>query len=122
VRVPEPLTDAAFHILLALADRDRHGYEIMQHIDREPGMAGRVGTTTLYRTIRSLLGLGLVVESERRAADGDDQRRRYYHLTTEGRRAAQAEIERLRQRLAAAEATTLARRPARPAGATRLAQ
>jgi DNA-binding PadR family transcriptional regulator len=108
----DQLTDTAFHILLALADRDRHGYEIMQRIDREPGMAGRVGTTTLYRTIRQLLALGLVVESERRPKSGDDQRRRYYRITGAGRRAAQAEIERLRQRLAAAEATTLARRRA----------
>jgi DNA-binding PadR family transcriptional regulator len=106
----DPLTDAAFHILLALADGDRHGYEIMQIIDREPGMSGRVGTTTLYRTIRQLLALGLVVEPERRPEQGDDQRRRYYRITTAGRRAAQAEIERLRQRLAAAEATTLVHR------------
>jgi len=104
----DPLSDAAFHVLLAVADRDRHGYEIMQLIDREPGMAGRVGTTTLYRTIRQLLALGLVVESERRPEPGDDQRRRYYGITGAGRKAAQAEIERLRQRLAAAEATSLA--------------
>ena len=104
----DPLSGAAFHVLLAVADRDRHGYEIMQVIDAEPG-AGRVGTTTLYRTIRQLLALGLLVESDRRPESGDDQRRRYYGITEAGRAAAQAEIERLRQRLAAAEATSLAR-------------
>jgi DNA-binding PadR family transcriptional regulator len=105
------LTDAAFHILLALADRERHGYEILQVVDRDSGMAGRLGTTTLYRTIRNLLRDGLVEESgERPDPELDDQRRRYYRLTPTGRAAARAEIERLRRILAAAESTTLVRR------------
>ena len=108
------LTDAAFQILLALADRERHGYEILQVVGREPGMAGRLGTTTLYRTIRNLLRDGLVEESgDRPDPEMDDQRRRYYRLTTAGRVAARAEIERLRRVLAAAESTTLVRRRTR---------
>ncbi|MBO0870978.1 MAG: helix-turn-helix transcriptional regulator [Micromonosporaceae bacterium] len=105
------LTDAAFHILLALADRERHGYEILQVVDGDAGMAGRLGTTTLYRTIRNLLRDGLVEESGSRPdPELDDQRRRYYRLTAAGRTAARAEIERLRRVLAAAESTTLVRR------------
>lgn len=103
------LTDAAFAILLALADRERHGYEILQAVSRESGDG--LGTTTLYRTIRNLVRDGFVVESDRRPdPDLDDQRRRYYRLTPAGRSAARAEIERLRQLLAAAEATSLVRR------------
>jgi DNA-binding PadR family transcriptional regulator len=105
------LTEAAFAILLALADRERHGYEILQAVSRESGIGDGLGTTTLYRTIRNLVRDGLVVESDRRPdPDLDDQRRRYYRLTPAGRSAARAEIERLRQVLAAAEATSLVRR------------
>jgi DNA-binding PadR family transcriptional regulator len=105
------LTEAAFHILLALSDRDRHGYEIMQVVEAEQGSGARLGTTTLYRTLRGLLRDGLVEETdERPAPDLDDQRRRYYRLTGAGRAAARAEVERLRTLLAAAEAHPLIRR------------
>jgi DNA-binding PadR family transcriptional regulator len=111
-RRSEPrLTEAAFHILLALAGRDRHGYEIMQVVEEEQGTGARLGTTTLYRTLRDLLRDGLVEETdERPAPDLDDQRRRYYRLTPAGRAAARAEVERLRRLLAAAEASSLVRR------------
>jgi DNA-binding PadR family transcriptional regulator len=99
------LTEAGFQILLALADRERHGYQILQVTGRP------LGTTTLYRTIRDLLRAGLVEESASRPDPArDDQRRRYYRITPAGRQAARAEIERLRRLLAAAESTTLVRR------------
>lgn len=105
------LTEAAFHILLALAGQDRHGYEIMQVVEAEQGSGARLGTTTLYRTLHGLLRDGLVVETERRPdPEEDDQRRRYYRLTPPGRAAARAEVERLRRLLAAAEASPLVRR------------
>jgi DNA-binding PadR family transcriptional regulator len=105
------LTEAAFHILLALSGRDRHGYEIMQVVEAEQGTGARLGTTTLYRTLRGLLRDGLVEETdERPASDQDDQRRRYYRLTSAGRTVAQTEVQRLRQLLAAAEASALIRR------------
>jgi DNA-binding PadR family transcriptional regulator len=107
------LTEAGFHILLALAGQDRHGYEIMQVVEAQQGAAARLGTTTLYRTLRGLLHDGLVEETDERRED-DDQRRRYYRLTSAGRAAAEVEIERLRRLLAAAEASALVRRGRRP--------
>jgi DNA-binding PadR family transcriptional regulator len=104
-----PLPSAAFHILVALADGDRHGYAIMQ--DVAAGTAGRtkLNPGTLYTTIRRLLEQGLVVElDERPDPEEDDERRRYYRLTDNGREMAKAEAARLQQALAFARQAGLA--------------
>src|SRR5215813_3359388 len=96
-----PLPSAAFHILVALAEGDRHGYAIMR--DVAAGTDGRLKLNpgTLYTTIRRLLEQGLVVElDERPDPDDDDERRRYYRLTDNGRAVARAEAVRLQQALA----------------------
>jgi DNA-binding PadR family transcriptional regulator len=91
-----PLTPAVFHILLALADQDRHGYAIILDIVERTDGAMRLGTGTLYTAISRLLEQGLIEESdERPAADEDDERRRYYRLTLFGRDVANAEARRL---------------------------
>ena len=91
-----PLTPAVFHILLALADHDRHGYAIILDIVERTDGAMRLGTGTLYTAISRLLEQGLIEESdERPAADEDDERRRYYRLTLFGRDVANAEARRL---------------------------
>src|SRR5512135_3050697 len=91
-----PLTPAVFHILLSLADGERHGYSIMQEIAVQTRGALRVGPTTLYRSIKNMLKDGLIVESEERPdPEVDDERRRYYRMTEFGRHVATAEIERL---------------------------
>lgn len=91
-----PLTPAVFHILLALADRDRHGYGIILDIASRTGGALRLGTGTLYTAISRLLEQGLIEDSdERPAEDQDDERRRYYRLTPFGRDVANAEARRL---------------------------
>jgi DNA-binding PadR family transcriptional regulator len=91
-----PLTPAVFHILLALADQDRHGYAIILDITDRTGGAMRLGTGTLYTAISRLLEQGLIEEpDERPAADEDDERRRYYRLTPLGRDVANAEARRL---------------------------
>ena len=91
-----PLTAAVFHILLALADQDRHGYAIILDIAERTGGALRLGTGTLYTAISRLLEQGLIEEpDERPAADEDDERRRYYRLTPFGRDVANAEARRL---------------------------
>lgn len=103
-----PLTPAMFHILLALADGERHGYAIMQEV--ETGTAGRVrlGPGTLYGLIKRMLGEGLIEESEARPdPEMDDERRRYYRLTDFGQRVAVAESERLAQLLSIARAKKL---------------
>ncbi|MGH8722012.1 MAG: PadR family transcriptional regulator, partial [Burkholderiales bacterium] len=91
-----PLTPAVFHILLALANQDRHGYGIILDIAERTGGAMRLGTGTLYTAISRLLEQGLIEEpDERPAEEDDDERRRYYRLTRFGRDVANAEAQRL---------------------------
>src|SRR5438105_10104408 len=102
------LRPVEFHVLLALAAEERHGYGILQavsaltngEIELEPG--------TLYRALHRMLKDGWVAESSRRpAADLDDERRRYYRLTPAGRRVAVAEAERLQRLVSVARAHRL---------------
>ena len=100
-REPEvllPLTPAVFHILLALADGERHGYGIMQEIALRTDGKMRMGPGTLYGSIKRMLAEGLIEElGERPDPALDDERRRYYRLTSFGLRVAQAEAQRLAQ-------------------------
>ena len=92
-----PLTPAMLNILLALADRERHGYAIMREVEERTAGRTRLGPGTLYRSIKAMLADGLIEESgERPDPEVDDQRRRYYRITDFGRRVAGAEAERLR--------------------------
>jgi DNA-binding PadR family transcriptional regulator len=90
-----PLSPAVFHILLALADGDRHGYAIMRDIDERTDGIVRVGPGMLYGSIKWLLADGFIEEATRRPRDADDERRRYYRLTAAGRRLLRAEAARL---------------------------
>ncbi len=91
-----PLTPAVFHILLALAEGERHGYAIMREVAQQSGGRMRLGPGTLYGSLRRLLEEGLIEETETRPDPAlDDERRRYYRLTPAGRRVAEAEAERL---------------------------
>ncbi len=93
-----PLTPAVFHILLTLADGERHGYAIMQEIAARTDGRLVIGPGTLYGSIKRLLAHGLIVEVEARPDPVlDDERRRYYQLTNLGRHTAAAEAERLAQ-------------------------
>lgn len=99
-----PLTPAIFHILLALADGERHGYSIMQEIAAQTQGKFRIGPTTLYRSIKQMLEASLIVETDERPDPAlDDQRRRYYRLTTFGKRVALAEIQRFERTIALAQ-------------------
>jgi DNA-binding PadR family transcriptional regulator len=91
-----PLTPAVFHILLALADGEKHGYSIMQEVATITNGTMRMGPGTLYGTIKRLLEARLIEETDERPDPAlDDERRRYYRLTSFGERVAQAEAERL---------------------------
>lgn len=90
-----PLPPATFHILLALAAGDRHGYGIIQDVETRTDGALRLSPGTLYRTIQRLLEQGLIVEPKRRPDPQDDRRRRYYRITPYGTAAARAESRRL---------------------------
>lgn len=104
-----PLTPATLHILLALADGERHGYSILRAVERETAGQLKLGPTTLYRSIRQMLASGLLAEvDERPDPELDDERRRYYRLTDLGRRVAQAEVRRLQQVVRLAQSTSLA--------------
>jgi len=97
-----------FHVLVALADSDQHGYAIIKTVARLTGDRVVLSTGTLYGIIKRLLAEGLIVEAARRpAAALDDERRRYYRLTDFGRRVAIAEAERLEQMIAVVRATHL---------------
>jgi DNA-binding PadR family transcriptional regulator len=106
---PFVLSRDTFHILVALADRDRHGYSIMQEIEERTGGAVRLSPSTLYSAVKRLLQEGLIEElDERPDPEHDDERRRYYRLTRAGRRAAMDEARQLEKLLADARATGLA--------------
>src|SRR5512135_2598148 len=91
-----PLPQATFHILLALAGEDRHGYAIIQDVAQRTGGALKLSAGTLYRSIQRMLEQGLIVETEDRPApELDDERRRYYRITTFGAAVARAEAQRL---------------------------
>ena len=94
----QPLAPAIFHILLSLADGERHGYAIRREILERTGGKLKLGPGVLYGSINKLLEQGLIEESgDRPDAHLDDERRRYYRLTPQGRRAAQAEAARMRE-------------------------
>src|SRR4029450_13789988 len=90
------LPPAAFHILLAVAERDRHGYAIMQDVFARTDGQLRLGPGPLYGSIRRLLEDGLIEElDERPDPENDDVRRRYYRITRLGRKVAVEESTRL---------------------------
>jgi DNA-binding PadR family transcriptional regulator len=93
-----PLPPVTFHILLALADEDRHGYAIIKEVSQRTRGELTLSAGTLYRSIHRMLEQGLVVELRQRPApEEDDERRRYYRITKFGIEAAKAESRRLEQ-------------------------
>jgi DNA-binding PadR family transcriptional regulator len=104
-----PLPTATLHILLALADEDRHGYAVIQDIAARTDGALKLSAGTLYRSIQRMLEDGLIVEPrERPAPADDDERRRYYRITPLGRAVAKAEARRLADLVRMARAAGLA--------------
>jgi len=102
-----PLSPITYHVLLALADEDRHGYGILKEIEAVTAGSLTVETGTLYAAIRRLRSEGLI---EAAATDPDaDARRKNYRLTTEGRTALRSETRRLTQILLAARAKEVLR-------------
>lgn len=97
-----------FHVLLALAGEDLHGYAILKEVELRTAGKVRLSTGTLYGLIKRLLADGLINELRTRPADSDDdERRRYYRLTNLGRQVAAAEAERMDEMLAVARSRNL---------------
>src|SRR4051812_48892992 len=90
-----PLTPVVLHILLALAEGERHGYAIAQEIEAATGARIRTGPGTLYGSIQRMLAAALIESAPpRRRAENDDDRRRYYRMTPFGRRVLGLELQR----------------------------
>jgi DNA-binding PadR family transcriptional regulator len=105
-----PLPRDTFHILVSLADRERHGYSVMLDVAERTDGALRLSPSTLYASIKRLLMQALIEElDERPDPRHDDERRRYYRLTRLGRRVAMAEARRLDRLLSDARAIGLLR-------------
>ena len=107
-----PLTPAMFHIMLALADGEKHGYAILKEVARRTDGKVQLSAGTLYGNLARLEGSGMILESDRRPEVGlDDERRRYYGLTEFGREVAVAEAHRMEEALEQAHAKKLFRKP-----------
>lgn len=103
-----PLQSATFHILIAVAREDRHGYAIMQEVEERTGGELRLSAGTLYRSIQRMLDQGLIRETrDRPAPELDDERRRYYRITPFGEAVARAEVRRMSELVRMARAQGL---------------
>lgn len=108
-----PLPVAQLHILLALADGEKHGYAIMAEVEVVTEGSVTMGPGTLYGTVKRMLKAGLLEETDERPdPELDDERRRYYQLTGLGERVLDAEVARMEQlaRAASAKRTVRSRR------------
>jgi DNA-binding PadR family transcriptional regulator len=106
-----PLQPAVFHILMVLAEGDNHGYAVIGAIKARTDGRVKIGAGTLYRSVQRMLEDGLIAElDERPAPEEDDERRRYYRITPLGRKAAQAETQRLADLVKLARSSGLAPR------------
>ena len=108
-----PLTPAVFHVLLALAGGERHGYAIMQEVTESTEGQIKMGPGTLYGTVKRLLEAQLIRESDERPDPHlDDERRRYYRLTGVGEQVVKAEARRYAEIVEIARGKKLIRKPA----------
>lgn len=105
-----PLTPVAFEILLSLAEEDRHGYHIMQAVERRTDGRITLHAGTLYRALARLVDVRLIEELDERPDAATDERRRYYRLTPFGREVAEAEAARLESQVRAARSLRLLRK------------
>ena len=107
-----PLPPATFHILLSLANGERHGYAIIQDVAEATDGDLHLSAGTLYRSIARMVEQGLITEVARRRTPDEDERRRYYRITPFGTAVARAEAARLSQLLRLARASGLTPRTA----------
>ena len=107
-----PLPASVMHVVVALADGEKHGYAILRDVAELSDGAVRMGSGTLYGSIKRMLDQGLIEETEERPDPAlDDQRRRYYRLTELGQRVGAAEHRRLTALVDAARLRQLGLRP-----------
>jgi DNA-binding PadR family transcriptional regulator len=103
-----PLSPPVFHILMALVDKERHGYGIMQEVKFRTDGQVHLVPGTLYGAIKRLLRQKLIEETDERPdPELNDERRRYYRLTEFGQRVLGAEAARLARMVEQAQAKQL---------------
>ena len=109
-----PLTPAVFHVLVALAAGEKHGYAILKDVKRRSGGGATLNVGTLYAVLKRLEQDGLIVESDERPDPAlDDERRKYYRITEDGATVARAEVKRMEGAVAMARSANLVVRPGR---------
>jgi len=107
----KPLTPAVLHILLALSEKERHGYGIMKQVEADSRGKVNMGPGTLYGSLGRMIEAGLISENDKKIdPDRDDERRIYYKITGLGQKALAAELERYREVMAVAKQTRLSPR------------
>lgn len=100
-----PLTPTMFHVLVALADGEKHGYAIIKEVRRRTDGKVRLSAGTLYAIIKRFVKDRLIVECDERPDPSlDDERRRYYRLSEDGRAVAIAEARRMEEAVGQARA------------------
>ena len=108
-----PLRPAVFHILVALAEGERHGYAIKQEVEKRTNGVVKMGPGTLYESIQRMLEKGLLEESAKRPQpEADQAQRRYYRLSKFGREVLETEVARLGEIVDDARASLLGPKPA----------
>ncbi len=113
IRKLQPLRPPVFHILVALAEGERHGYAVKQEVETQTAGVVKMGPGTLYESIQRMADLGLIEESSRRPSREDDQaQRRYYRITRFGKDVLSAEVERLEKTVQRARASLGRTKPA----------
>lgn len=105
----DPLPSAAFHILLALAGEDLHGYAIMRQVEQQTCRRVRLGPGTLFGSLRTLVEASFIEELDNSELEDSSERRRYYHLTSAGLRLVRSEVEGLAQTLRVARTKRILR-------------
>ena len=99
------------HIIVAIANGEKHGYAIMRDVEALSDGAVRMGPGTLYGSVKRMLADGLIEETQSRTdPELDDQRRRYYRLTGLGATVGAAELARLEALVRRAGSADWARR------------
>jgi DNA-binding PadR family transcriptional regulator len=96
------LSQSEFYIMLSLAIKSRHGYEIMKQVEQDTSDQVQLGPGTLYGSIKRLVQSELISE-----VAGDNRRRKYYALTEEGKRSLSAELNRYNDALELAKQNDL---------------
>lgn len=95
-----PLTEPAVHVLLSLADGEKHGYAVLKHIQRSTAGEVKLNVSTLYGVLQRLEREGLIAESSARPDPVlDDERRRYFRITDRGTEVLRSEMARYRRLL-----------------------